>query len=401
MFDLYSAYPALLEFIRAVGTDFYQSISRDMFLNVGIKYKNSGRFWERVELRQVESLKGIEEAYCLQNQHLDVDIINCFNTPTPNSDKYLLHCAPGWDCNRHQIPILLVPGAGLDANSFTDLYAMGYEGLQQQLVAMGYRVFAITFAHTHGDNFIQAEQLAAAISRICELNQVEQIDLIAYSKGGTAARIYLSGLSVTPYRGDIRRYVMLGTPNMGIDFPFRNSLLNYLIYISGSNGVLAWDKILSFGTTVDVSQRSIYKEGAFPGQCQLLYRWDNIYELDMLQQDWWSTYYGGSGLISHSRGIDQAIADGGRLVEHLDNVGLEPGIDFCVLAGENNCFNVFPGDETGPGDGLVFLESVLYTDGLAKRGAPLRKKDTLPINHLEFLYSDQVAGWVDRQLYDY
>lgn len=398
MFDLISSYPALFDFLRASGKDFYQRLSRDMFLNVGLKYKDSNRFWERVELQQVEKLEGQQELFCPQNEHQDLDIIACFQTATPASKYYLLHYAPGWDSNRHQNPILLVPGAGLDANSFTDLYAMGYDGLQQQLLALGYRVFAITFSHTHGDNFIQAEQIAAAISRICSVTGKDQIDLVAYSKGGSAARIYLSGLSDTPYRGDIRRYIMLGTPNQGVDFPFRNPLFNYVIYISGSNGVLAWDKILSFGTMVEVSQRSIYRDGAFPGQCQLLYRWDDTYELDMLQQDWWTTYYGGSGLISHSRGIDQAIADGGNLVERLDAVGLEPGIDFYVLAGDNNVFNAFPGDESGPGDGLVFLESVLYTDGLARRGATLRTKDILPVNHLEFLYSRPVARWVGSKL---
>lgn len=398
MFDLITSYPALFNFIRTTGKDFYHSLSRDMFLNVGVKYKGSRRFWEQVELQQVASLKGRVEAHCPQNEHLDLDIISSFNSATPAPDKYLLHCAPGWHNNQHRVPILLVPGAGLDANSFTDLYSMGYEGLQQQLLELGYRVFAITFSHTHGDNFIQAEQLAAAISRVRELTGIEQIDLLAYSKGGTAARIYLSGLSETPYRGDVRRYLMLGTPNMGVDFPFRNSLCNYLIYISGSNGVLAWDKVFSFGSMVDVSRRSIYRDGSFPGQCQILYRWDDVYQLDMLQQDWWSTYYGGAGLISHSRGIDQAIADGGDLVKRLDEVGLQPGIDFYVLAGDNNFFNVFPGDESGPGDGLVFLESVLYTDGLARRGAVLKTKDTLPINHLEFLYSRQVARWVNRQL---
>ncbi len=398
MFDLISSYPALYDFFRASGKDFYQRLSRDMFLNVGIKYKGSSRFWERVELQQVEKLQGQQELFCPQNEHQDLDIIACFQTATPASNYYLLHYAPAWDCNHHRNPILLVPGAGLDANSFTDLYAMGYDGLQQQLLALGYRVFAITFSHTHGDNFIQAEQIAAAISRICSVTGKEQIDLVAYSKGGSAARIYLSGLSDTPYRGDVRRYIMLGTPNQGIDFPFRNPLFNYVIYISGSNGVLAWDKIFSFGTMVEVSQRSIYRDGAFPGQCQLLYRWDDTYELDVLQQDWWTTYYGGSGLISHSRGIDQAIADGGNLVERLDAVGLEPGIDFYVLAGDNNFFNAFPGDESGPGDGLVFLESVLYTDGLARRGANLRDKDIVPVNHLEFLYSRRVAHWVGSKL---
>lgn len=398
MLDLIASYPALFNFIQNTGKDFYQRLSRDMFLNVGIRYKGGNRFWEQVELQQVKSLQVRVEPHCPQNEHLDLDIIDAFNSAAPEPDKYLLHCAPGWRSNLHRVPVVLVPGAGLDANSFTDLYAMGYEGLQQQLVELGYRVFAITFSHTHGDNFIQAEQLAAAIARVRELTGSEQVDLLAYSKGGTAARIYLSSLGNTPYRGEVRRYLMLGTPNMGIDFPFRNPLCNYLIYITGSNGPLTWDKILSFGSMVDVSHRAIYRDGTFPGQCQLLYRWDDVYKLDMLQQDWWSTYYGGSGLMSHSRGIDQAIADGNGLVKLLDAVGLEPGINFSVLAGNSNTFNIFPGDESGPGDGLVFLESVLYTDGLARRGAVLKAKDTLPINHLEFLYSRKAARWVNRQL---
>lgn len=46
--------------------------------------------------------------------------------------------------------------------------------------------------------------------------------------------------------------------------------------------------------------------------------------------------------------------------------------------------NIFSGDEKVP------------SDGLARRGAALKAKDTLPINHLEIF--SQVARWVNRQL---
>lgn len=375
-----------------------QQLARSMFLNAGLVYPDSSRFWESIENCKVPALAGQQESFCQENQHLDLDIITAFGSPTPSADCYLLHSAPGWHSNRNRRPVLLVPGAGLDATSFTDLFAMGYTGLQQQLVALGYRVFAITFPHLHGDNFMQAAQLADAIARVSEMTGCEQVDVIAHSKGGMAARIYLSGFGAIPYRGDVHHYVMLGTPNLGLDLSFRNPLLNYVIYASGSSGAMAWDRVLSFGAMVNVSERSIYREGCFPGQSQMLYRWDETHPLDQLQQDWYTTYYGGEGLISHSRGIEKALADGGYLVEKLNRRGLEPEVRFSVLAGNKHFFEMIPGDQTGPGDGLVFVDSVLATEALAKSGAVLVEKAVLPVNHMELLYSRRVARWVDRKL---
>lgn len=375
-----------------------QQLARRMYLNAGLVYPDSSRFWEKVVKCRVPALAGVQEPFCQENQHLDLDIVAAFGSPTPGAEHYLLHLAPGWNSNRNRRPVLLVPGAGLDATSFTDLFAMGYTGLQQQLVALGYRVFAVTFSHLHGDNFLQAIQLADAIGRVGEMTGCEQVDVIAHSKGGMAARIYLSDFCSTPYRGDVHHYVMLGTPNLGLDLSFRNPLLNYLIYASGSSGAMAWDRVLTFGFMVNVSERSIYREGCFPGQSQMLYRWDEIHPLDQLQQDWYTTYYGGEGMISHSRGIERALANGGYLVEKLNRRGLDAGVRFSVLAGNKHFFTVIPGDQTGPGDGLVFVDSVLATEALAKNGAVLVEKAVFPVNHMELLYSRRVARWVDRQL---
>jgi len=59
---------------------------------------------------------------------------------------------------------------------------MGHVGLQQQLVELGYRVFAITFSHPHGDNYIQAQQLADAVQQVCSRCGVQKVDLVVHSK---------------------------------------------------------------------------------------------------------------------------------------------------------------------------------------------------------------------------
>jgi len=397
MFDFISGKP-FFDLFNSTTLDLIQNLSRTMFLGVGVEYQNSSRFWEKIESRRVPSCTAGPEIFCAESQHRDLDIIAAFGSSTPASDQYLLHFAPGWDVNRHTIPVLLVPGAGLDATSFSDLYAMEYTGLQQQLTSLGYRVFVMTFSHLHGDNYIQAEQLADAISRVREITGQRKIDIIAHSKGGMAARLYLSNMAATHYRDDVRRYVMLGTPNLGLDYPFRTPLFNYVIYTAGSSGVLAWDRVMAFGTLIDVTERSVYKGGAFPGQCQMLYRWDGEHELDMMQPDWWTTYYGGLGLISHSRGVDEALEYGGNLIEKMNHNKLEDGIEFSVLGGDKSTFHGYPGDETGPGDGIVFVDSAIYTDGLSGRGARLHEKTVISVNHMELLYSRRVARWVDTQL---
>lgn len=360
--------------------------------------ENSLRCWDKTILSRVESLAAAHHSFCEVNEQLDPDLIKAFGTATPPPGDYLLHLAPGWDRNLIKRPVLLVHGAGLDATSYTNLYNMGFTGLQQQLTALGYRVFSLTFSHSHGDNHHQAEVLAQAIQQVKDLSGTEKIDIIAHSKGGFAARLYLSNLAMTPYRGDVGRYLMLGTPNLGTDYSFRNPGLCYMIYLAGGNGVIAWHKLLHLGSFIDVSARAIYADGSFPGQCQMLYPWVNEFPLDIGQQDWWTTYYGGTGFISCSRGLQAAMDDGGHMVQKLETRGLEPDIIFAVLAGDNGILGLTPAPDSIPGDGIVFVDSVLNTAGMSRRGAFLQEKSLLPVNHMELLYDPRVAVWVHRQL---
>jgi len=102
--------------------------------------------------------------------------------------------------------------------------------------------------------------------------------------------------------------------------------------------------------------------------------------------------------MSHSRGIEAALADGGYLIERLEKQGLEPDIELSVLAGTSCLFGMIPLSGGAESDGVVFLDSVFNTGAMVKRGARLQGKQTLPLNHIELLYHPQAAGWVHRQL---
>lgn len=359
---------------------------------------NSASHWALTELRQAASLESEPQPFCMVNDQVDPDFITMFESKRPRSDQYLLHRAPGWDRAPCPIPLILVHGAALDAGSFANLFAMGHTGLQQHLLELGHRIFAVTFSHSHGDNLLQAEILADAIQRVRTACRVPQVDVVAHSKGGIAARIYLSGLSRTPYRGDVRRFVTIGTPHLGLDWAFRNPTTAFMIYLACGNGAIAWDRILSPMGFLDVRDRSIYADGCFPGQCQMLYNWEEVYPLDPTQTDWWTSYHGGWGYISHSRGLQQALEAGGQLISRLEQKGLEPGIELAVLAGSSHIFDLVSGDSTGPGDGIIFVDSALNTDAMLTRGARLLSKTILPYNHVEILWKRRVADWIHSVL---
>lgn len=130
----------------------------------------------------------------------------------------------------------------------------------------------------------------------------------------------------------------------------------------------------------------------------MLYKWNDQYPLDMTQPDWWTTYHGGLGFVSHSRGINTAIADGGNLIARLEKAGGGAGVELSVLAGDNHMFGPVLGDVSAPSDGLVFVDSVLNTDAMVAGGAILKEKITLKVNHLELLFYRKVIRWIDQQL---
>ncbi|MEZ4238027.1 MAG: MYXO-CTERM sorting domain-containing protein [Myxococcota bacterium] len=280
-------------------------------------------------------------------------IATSFGTARPSSSTFLLHVGLG-EGSASGTPVLLIPGAG-------DNGPRAYSTLAPALDLAGRPVYALTFAHPHGDVFLQAEVVADALAAIEARTGAPQVDVVAHSKGGIAAAVYAAsgeadalgsryGAHGTHYRGDIRKLVLAGVPMGGIDTSYRWSGLSFTgLDADTAVSPPAWSTYYPSGSgawwlAVDLSDQDFLSDGRdlFPGQRQVLARqpaplpgsrpWLGLYAA---QQDWYTTYEGGFGFVSWSDGIDAAIADGGDLVERLASAGIDPDIEVYQLVGRS------------------------------------------------------------------
>lgn len=281
-------------------------------------------------------------------------IATCFGSSKPHTSKFLLHVGPS-SAIASGTPILFVPGAA-------DNGSRGFITMAWHQDLIGRPVYALTFAHPHGDAFEQAEQVADAIARIRQRTGAAQVDVVAHSKGGIAASIYASnsgGASWsdtayaavgTEYRGDIRRLVLIATPIGGIDTAFRWPNANYLaLDTDGTLSPSSWQAYYPYTTgnpyvSTDLSGQDFYAADGdlFPGQRQLYAR--QAHDLPgslpflgayAMQQDWYTTYEGGYGYYSYSEGVDAVVEAGGGVLDALAENGLDPAVSLYVLAGNN------------------------------------------------------------------
>ena len=244
-----------------------------------------------------------------------------------------------------------------------------------------------------------------AIQRIKDVTGAPKVDIIAHSKGNMSARMYLSNVKKDwgiPFRNDVRRYIQLGAPNGGIDYSFRNTWASWGIMTTGAHGPVPYLNMLIYGTWIDTAYHSLYNlddgGGAYTGQAQMLSRWDDIYSLDLYEQDWYTTYYGGWGFASYSKGIDYAIEQGGNLIEILNNSPVDPSVEIATLAGNVNVIDGIVMEDDGPSDGIVFVESALMTDPMVSNGAKLLEKKVVELNHVELAYHEDAKRWILMQL---
>ncbi|MDI1449383.1 hypothetical protein [Polyangium sp. 6x1] len=190
----------------------------------------------------------------------------------PEARFVLLHHGPKTaldQCDKTKAPVLLVHGAMQNANvwlrpSGDDGTGKLYPGMTQAtgfvqaLEAEGFCTYATTFGNFHGDNFNQAIHIANALSRIRTLTGRPKVNLVAWSKGVVAADLYMSSpatwtdwgpkyfeqlaalqsLGVPNFRKDVRTYVALSGPHLGIDLNFRHPFNPLLIYSTAENAPL-------------------------------------------------------------------------------------------------------------------------------------------------------------------
>ncbi len=251
---------------------------------------------------------------------------------------------------------------------------------------------------------MQTEQVANAIARVRAVTGAPQVDLVAHSKGGVPARIYCSSLrkpGMTAFRGDVRRLALVGCANEGIDVAFAYPNLNYWVIMNKASSPLVWTDALVYGVWTDLRARSLYASGGcFPGQSQVLRRWDSVYGLyeSDEQFDVVTTYNGGHGKVSNSLGIDHAIKEGGDLIARLDKAGVDKRVSVVLLAGSKPAVMGFTGERRGPSDGLLLVRSALATDGITRAGAKVLRRDVLHLNHIELIYAEPAMRWIEEAL---
>jgi hypothetical protein len=361
----------------------------------------SARDWQKIERLASTAANFPEEKMRPNGRHTDADIVKAFGTDDPPASNVLLHYFKGWEQGKGT-PVLLVHGTILDATS-SWIKPHDQKGLAQALADQGFRVFAIGFANRHGDNVLQAEQIAWAIDRIKQVTGSKEVDVVAHSKGTVAARALASGVRypwMTAFKRDIRRLVMIAGPHLGLDTTFRHPIINYGLYPEKNdyhfNAPMSWTSMLVLGLWVDTSAQTMFKKygNFFPGQAQMFARWDQEYPLPQTEVDWYSTYYGGQGFLSRSPGIDQAIADGGNFIETLRQHPLDPSVELAVLAGNRADLAGIHNEHTGPSDGVVFVKSSTATDDMTRGGARLVAKDLLHLNHMDLVIVPEAHAWV-------
>ena len=286
-------------------------------------------------------------------------IDTCFGTQRPESSSFLLHIGLNDDTSSGT-PILFVPGAG-------DNGSRAFVTLASHMDTVGRPVYALTFAHPQGDALLQAEIVADAIARIRYRTGAPQVDVVGHSKGGVVAALHASNAEgttwgntsfearSTPYEGEIRRLVLVGTPLDGIDTAFRWTGPNLASLVADTALTpTSWDRYYPYGIATswvftDLGAQDHLQDTCvagtcdlFPGQRQLLRRqdhplpgalpWLGVYAF---QQDWWTTYEGGWGYVSYASGIDAAIDAGGNLMHRLQENGVDPDVSLFLLAGTN------------------------------------------------------------------
>jgi hypothetical protein len=231
-----------------------------------------------------------------------------------------------------------------------------------------------------------------------------KVNLLAWSKGAFAARMYVA--SVAPswgraYQQDVLKLILLGGPNNGLDYTFAHGTEgDALVYpeCGGSlNGPTAHTDYTCYGVYYYHPELSIFNTGGYNvyvGQQQMLARWDGTYGVDESQVDWYTTYYGGQGYVSYGFGIQYAINQG-SLVSAMRSSPIPTAVSTYLLCGGDPAIPGFYNENRGPSDGVVFEASCRDTTGIP---GPVSTVLVAGDDHLELGWEataeSTILGWL-------
>ncbi len=353
--------------------------------------------------------------------------------PVPHSSVSILYYAPGWDKAKQATPILLVHGVDQADRGWANPgelgdYGCGQKtcpntGLMQELAGQGYSVFAVSFAHVQGDSFYWAEQIGNAIKIVRARTGAPKVDLIAWSKGTMPTRMYVSSLTQpwgTAYQGDVRKVVLIGGPNLGMDYSFRyGTALNASVAIDfggKNNAPIPHDELYINFKWVDRAEHGIWKSPKgdnYHGQLQAIARWDDKYPLTGVANfglgefpvgDSESTYVGDANakvkaIYARGPGIDAAIAQG-SIIDDIVAAGMPASVETYLLCGDidlkdsSAMLTGVPNEIAGPSDGVVFIDSCAAKDGIGK----LAGTTILKWNHLQLGFKPEAVATITAWL---
>ncbi|NDL57164.1 lipase [Phytoactinopolyspora sp. XMNu-373] len=380
-------------------------------------HTNVGNGWDRVEhYRDTRSGFAQEQFPPDGRGDQDGQRVTFFGGDAqPHSAEFLLYHAPGWDAATERRPVLLVHGANdtpdrawANPGESGD-YGCGRStcpstGLMQDLVAEGIPVFAVGFAHKQGDNLLQAQHVGNAVALIRDKTGADKVDVVGWSKGMMSARMYVS--SVAPawgsgYAGDVGRLILIGGPNGGYDYPFAHGWAhNFTIWPECGGTVNApspHTRMTCYGAYTHHPEFSFVSDSGwdvYPGQRQMLARWDHVYGINTAAQDWYTTYHGGQGFYTRGPGIQAAI-DAGSLISQIRAAGTPGDVSVYLLAGGAPTITGIWNETRGPSDGVVFVSSALDTTGIGDVGGT---RLAGAVNHLELGWHptarDQIISWL-------
>lgn len=384
-------------------------------LTLEATYANVGDGWAKVE-RWYDSNPGYNLAAYPPDGRLDQTgqrLTEFGGVAEPVAGRYLLSYAPGWASNPKPTPVLLVPGAYENAdfawaNPGEGPLGCGVTncpstGMMQFLSSAGYKVFAITFPQVVGDNYDHAEQIHDAIQTIKADTGATSVDLVAWSMGVVASRLYVSDVHQSwgsAYGSDVRKLILLGGPNNGWDYMFRHGTYPAISTYPECGGSIIggtaaiWQNC--YGILYSHPELTAYVTSAgdfFPGIRQMLKRWDGTYPVNLANPDAYTTYYGGTGYYGQSYGIDYAISQG-SLIDPMRSSVVPASVTTYLLCGDSPSIPNWNNETDGPSDGTIFLASCNDTGSIATLGGTA----TTDVNHLQLTWSSgsesQVVSWL-------